>query len=66
MSISETYDDRRCPYCGRWREDVTMRRRRTAYPSNVETSNWMLSCLECYDADLAFCQCLETAYPKEA
>jgi hypothetical protein len=40
---------RRCPCCGGWSRTVTKRRRLSSY--NDDTSNWLVSCRECFDED---------------
>ncbi len=43
-----------CPVCHQSTADVELRHRHTAYCEQHDKSNWMTSCLECYESDCAF------------
>lgn len=42
---------RKCHCCGRWRTDVTRRRRNTAFCEEYDEMNYLTSCKECFDED---------------
>jgi hypothetical protein len=49
-------EKKRCPVCGKLKPYVERRHRDTAYPPSMDSSNYLTSCLDCYDRDDEFCK----------